>query len=103
MDKCIFATSEEEFVGHIVSVDGRSAIPGQWTKFLVYKSLQTESSCYVLWIYKLSREYIPRMADIAETLYMLTRNGVERSLGSSVIDAFRALKQQLINSGIKYP
>ena len=77
-DKCHFGYTEGEFLGHHISSKGRSATQGAADKlaqFPVPHSVK-ELQCFIRSL-NYYRSYIPKLANIAQPLYALTKKGAQ--------------------------
>ena len=95
-DKCRFGYQEGEFVGHIISADGHRPAPATVTRI----SEAPQPKCRrelqrFLGMANYYREYIPKMAEIAEPLYDLTSKDSDWVWNNVAETAFRELKRCL--------
>ena len=99
--KCQFFGEEVEFLGHVVSVAGRKAIPSsaeKLSKFPVPRNV-TELQRFLGTI-NFYRAYIPRLAQKANPLYVLTRKGVDWGWSRQCTQAYDTLRYKLITEPV---
>ena len=100
-DKCSFGYPGGEFLGHMLSPDGRSPLPRLVGKIReAEKPTNRKQVQRFLGLANFYREYIPNFAVIAEPLYLLTRELRAWTWGEQEENAFRSLRIKLSESPI---
>ena len=79
-DKWVFAARSGEFLGHVISEDGRQPVSRTVEKMLLLPPEVWQELQRFLGLVNFYREYIQDMAHIAEPLYKFTRNGLQQNV-----------------------
>jgi len=104
-DKCAFAQSQVQYLGYVLSENGVSASPEKVTAVRKYPTPKNVRDVRAfLGLSSFYRRLVPRFAELAKPLTMLTRKDREFSWGPSQQKAFDGLKDRLCTTPVlAYP
>ena len=95
--KCQFARREVEFLGHLVSGMGKRPLPTMIEKLAKFPRPQSVTELQrFLGSINFYRSYIPRISQVANPLYELTKKGSRWDWTNSCERAFKELRKALV-------
>ena len=101
LKKCQFCRDEVEFLGHLVSKDGRRPISSSAVKLSKFPRPHTVAELQrFLGSINFYRSYIPEMSRLAAPLYKLTRKGETWVWNNTCEEAFDTLRHKLTREPI---
>ena len=96
-EKCAFGYAEFEFLGHLISHQGKRPIPSTTLRISQFPRPNCKKEIrQFLGMVNWYREYIPRMADIAKPLNELAKKDAEWYWNDQCESAYQKLRKRLL-------
>ena len=94
--KCKFGYQEVEFLGHVMTPEGRKPLPAVLRKISAFPRPSSRKEVrQFMGLVNWYREYLPGVANTAEPLHFLTRKGVSWCWTEECKSSYQSLKNQL--------